>query len=323
VSRPGDVPLTLAISDYDHVRDLVDGRVRVDGVDLTCLTLPVEEIFFRFTQFREWEVSELSLAKYCALRSRGDDSLRAIPVFPSRVFRHSAFFVRPDGPVDDPGALRGGRIGIPEWTVTATVYGRGILAHEHGVGLRDVTWVQGGTNEPGRIETLAVDLPDGVTVEHVADRSLNDLLLAGELDAILAPHPPLAATDGSGRAVHLFADPRAVEQASLQRTGVWPIMHVIVLRADVDDAHPWIAANLLRAFSEARDGSLARVRDANVSRFPVMWRPAADDGWPYGVEPNRTTLAAFLGFAHEQGVCARPMEPDELFPERLRATFRV
>jgi 4,5-dihydroxyphthalate decarboxylase len=315
------VPLTLAVSDYDHVRDLVDGRVPVAGADLTCLTLDVEEIFFRFTQFREWDVSELSLAKYCALRSRGDDSLRGIPVFPSRVFRHSAFFVRPDGPVDDPGGLRGGRIGIPEWTVTATVYGRAILAHEYGVGLGDVTWVQGGTNQPGRIETLEVELPAGVTVERVADRSLNDLLLAGEIDAILAPHPPLAFSDG--RIVHLFSDVRSVEEAAFRRTGVFPIMHLIVLRADVDDAHPWLAANLVTAFAQARDRSVARVHDANASRFPVMWRPRGDDGWPYGVEPNRTTLDAFLGFAHEQGVCARRMDPDALFAERARATFRV
>jgi 4,5-dihydroxyphthalate decarboxylase len=312
----------MAVSEYDHVRDVVDGRVEVDGVDLTCLTLPVEEIFFRFTKFREWEISELSLAKYCALRSRGDDSLRGIPVFPSRVFRHSALFVRPDGPVDAPEALRGGRVGIPEWTVTATVYGRGILEHEYGVGLRDVTWVQGGTNEPGRAETLEVELPAGVTVERVADRSLNDLLLVGELDAILAPHPPTAATDGSGRIVRLFGDPRAVEEASYRRTGVFPIMHLIVLRADVDDAHPWLAASLVKAFSEARDRSLARLLDANASRFPVMWRPE-EAAWPYGIEPNRTTLEAFLRFAHEQGVCARALAPEELFSERSRAAFRV
>jgi 4,5-dihydroxyphthalate decarboxylase len=321
VSRPGNVPLTLAVSDYDHVRDLADGRVPVDGVDLTVLTLPVEEIFFRFTKFREWEVSELSLGKYVALRSRGDDSVRGIPVFPSRVFRHSAFFVRPDGPVDDPAALRGGRIGIPEWTVTATIYGRGILEHEYGLGLRDVTWVQGGTNEPGRAETLELELPEGVRVERVADRSLNDLLLAGELDAILAPHPPVGSADG--RLVRLFSDARAAEQAAFARTGVWPIMHLVVLRADVDDAHPWLAGSLTKAFSEARDRSVARVHDANASRFPVMWRPAGDDGWPYGIEPNRTTLEAFLRFAHEQGVCAREMEPEELFPERLQASFRI
>jgi 4,5-dihydroxyphthalate decarboxylase len=319
MSARANVRLTMALSDYDHVRDLVDGRVGVAGVDLTCLTLPVEEIFFRFTRFREWEVSELSLAKYCALRSRGDDSLYGIPVFPSRVFRHSAFFVRPDGPVDDPRALR--RIGIPEWTVTATVYGRGILEHEYGVALRDVTWVQGGVNEPGRIETLAVELPDGVRVEREAERSLNDLLLAGEVDAILAPHPPWGFGDGS--LVRLFSDAPAVEAAAYERTGVFPIMHLVVLRRDVHEAHPWIAANLVKAFAEARDRSVARALDPNASRFPLVWPLHRPVEWPYGVEPNRTTLETFLRYAFEQGVCERPLEPEELFDEAVRVGFRV
>ncbi|MBO0690859.1 MAG: 4,5-dihydroxyphthalate decarboxylase, partial [Candidatus Dormibacteraeota bacterium] len=162
--------LTLAINDYDHVRDLVSGAVPVEGVDLTCLSYSVEEIFFRFTLHREWHVSELSLAKYCALRAAGDTSLVAIPVFPSRSFRHSAIFVRADGPVDDPRALAGARIGVPEWTQTATVYVRGLLAETYGVSLTGVEWVQGGTNEPGRIEGVAVDLPDGVRVTRVHDR---------------------------------------------------------------------------------------------------------------------------------------------------------
>jgi 4,5-dihydroxyphthalate decarboxylase len=326
------LPLTLAVSEYDHVRDLVDGRVAVEGVDLRALTLPVEELFFRFTQFREWDVSELSMGKYCALRSRGDDSLRAIPVFPSRMFRHSAIYVRPDGPVDDPGALRGGRIGIPEWTVTATIYGRALLEHEYGVALRDVRWVQGGTNEPGRIETMPLELPDGVRVERVADASLTDLLLAGELDAILAPHPPRALTDGTGRIVRLFSDPVAVERAAYAATGVFPIMHVIVLRAEIDEAHPWVAGNLVSAFAEARDRSLARILDVNASRLPVPWGPpqAANalealggEPWPYGLEPNRTTLDAFLGYAYEQGVCATRLAPEDLFDARVHATFRV
>jgi 4,5-dihydroxyphthalate decarboxylase len=308
------VALTLATNDYDHLRDLDP-----QGIDLTRLILPVEEIFYRFTRFREWEVSELSLAKYCALRSRGDDSLYGLPVFPSRVFRHSAFFVRPDGPVDDPGALR--RIGIPEWTVTATVWGRGILEHEYGVGLRDVTWVQGGVNEPGRIETLAVDLPDGVRVEREAERSLGDLLLAGELDAILAPHPPDAFADG--RLVRLFSDAAGVEADYHRRTGIFPIMHVIALRADVHAAHPWVAGNLVRAFAAARDRSVARLRDPNVSHFPLPWPVAGAPDWPYGVAENRETLATFLRYAHEQGVCARPLAPEDLFAEAVRTEFRV
>jgi 4,5-dihydroxyphthalate decarboxylase len=331
-SDRSNVRLTMALSDYDHVRDLVSGRVPVAGVDLTCLTFEVEEIFFRFTRHREWEVSELSLAKYCALRGRDDDSVVAIPVFPSRSFRHAALYVRPDGPVDDPGALRGGRIGIPEWTITAVVWGRGVLAEEHGVALTDVEWVQGGTNEPGRIETLAVEVPDGVRVRAVPDAALNDLLIAGELDAILAPHAPDGFTDGSGRIVRLFSDHRAVEEDYYRRTGVFPIMHVVVLRADVHAAHPWIAGNLVTAFTEAKERSLQRALDTNAPSFPVPWGPAharwttelfGADPWPYGIDANRVTLDAFLRFAHEQGVCARRLDVEKLFAPEVREAFRV
>ena len=186
------LPLTLAVHDYDHVRDLASGVVGVEGVSLTVLHHPVEEIFFRFTRFREWDVSELSLAKYCSLRAAGERSLVAIPVFTSRAFRHSAIFVRDDGPVDDPAALSGARIGVPEWTQTATVYARGVLAHEFGVALTDVNWVQAGTNEPGRSEGVAVTLPEGVSLTPMPERTLNELLLGGEIDALIAAHPTIS-----------------------------------------------------------------------------------------------------------------------------------
>src|SRR5512132_3884195 len=179
---PHLVPIALAVNDYDHVRDLASGAVPVEAIRLTCVHHPVEEIFFRFTHHREWEVSELSLAKYSSLRAAGDESLIGIPAFTSRSFRHSAIFVREDGPLDDPRALR--RIGVPEWTQTATVYARGLLEHEFGVPLTDVEWVQAGTNEPGRTEGVSVELPEGVTVTPVPDRTLNDMLLEGELDAV-------------------------------------------------------------------------------------------------------------------------------------------
>lgn len=324
--------LTLALSDSDHVRDLVTGAVPVEGIDLTCLTYEVEEIFFRFTRYREWDVGELSMGKFTALRAAGDTSVVGIPVFTSRAFRHSALYVRSDGPRDDPGALRGRRIGIPEWTVTATIYGRDLLAKEYDVALADVEWVQGGTNEPGRVETLPVSVPAGVRVVPEAQRSLNALLLAGEIDAILAPHPPDGFTDGSGRLVRLFSDPVAVERAYLQRTGIFPIMHVVVIRGEVYAEHRWIAANLLTAFSAAKDRALRRALDTNAPRVPIPWANAhaqeiADaldgDPWPYGIDANRTTLAAFLEMGVEQGVCARRLEPDELFVPEVQTAFRI
>jgi len=326
------VALTLAINEYDHVRDLATGVVPVEGVTLTCLYHPVEEIFFRFPRYREWDVSELSLAKYASLRAAGDDSLVAIPVFPSRAFRHSAIFVRADGPVDNPSALAGSRIGMPEWTVTATVYARGLLTHEFGVALNAVTWIQAGTNQPGRTEGVAVSPPDGVTVTALPDRTLNELLLAGEIDAIIAPHPPAEFESGSGRIVRLFSDYRAVEESYYRRTGVFPIMHVVALRAKVHAEHPWIAMNLCTAFAEAKRLSQERALDANAPRFPVPWAPAnaqraaeifGNDFWPYGIEPNRPTLATFLDYAFEQGVCARRMTPEELFVREVQNSYKI
>jgi 4,5-dihydroxyphthalate decarboxylase len=326
------LPLTLAINDYDHVRDLASGRVRPEGIDLTCLTLPVEEIFYRFTAFREWDVSELSLAKYTSLIGGGDSSLTAVPVFPSRVFRHSAIYVLEGGPVRRPADLRGARVGLPEWVVTAGVYARATLAHEYDVPLETIAWYQGGLEEPGREELVSPRLPPGISLTLVPDRTLVDMLLARDLDAIIAPRPPARFRDPSSRIVRLFPDFRAVEAASFRATGIFPIMHVVAIKRDVYDAHPWIAPNLVAAFEQAKRRSFDRLADVSASLLPIPWSfdtlPQAqallgDDPWPYGVAANRVTLSAFLTFAFEQGVCARKLEPEELFPASVQRAHRV
>ncbi len=315
------VPLTLAVGDYDHVRGL-----EVEGVALRVLHLPVEEVFFRFTRFREWEASELSFARYAALRASGDDSLTAIPVFPSRAFRHGALYVREGSALRAPEDLAGRRVGVPEWAQTATVWVRGLLAHRHGVDLRSVRWAQGGVNEPGRREGVPLALPPGIAVEPVADRSLTELLLAGELDAVISARPPVAL--GAG-VVRLLPDHVAHEERYLRDTGIFPIMHVVALRADVHARHPWIARNLMTAFRRARDRSLERLLDVTASHVPLPWAAErarsvlGDDLWPYGVEPNRAALEAFLAYAHEQGVCARRLAPEELFAPQALAEHRV
>jgi 4,5-dihydroxyphthalate decarboxylase len=326
ISGRENVHLTLAINDYDHVRDLVTGAVAVEGIDLTCLTLSVEEIFWRFSRHREWEVSEMSLAKYCALRAGGDDSITAIPVFPSRSFRHSAIFIREDGPLDDPAALAGARIGVPEWTQTATVWARGLLQHQYGIDLTGVRWVRGGTNEPGRVEGIKLDLPERFDVSNESERSLNDLLLAGEIAALICPHPPDEFERRSGRVVRLFSDYRTVEEGYFRETGIFPPMHVIALRSDAVAEHPWIAMNLFEAFTEAKRRGVARAIDPNTPRYPVPWSFAnahraeelmGEDLWPYGIEPNRVALDAFLEMAYEQGVCKRRLQPEELFAPQV------
>ena len=324
--------LTLSVNESDQVRDLVLGRIPVQGIELTTLALPVEEIFFRFTRFREWDISELSLAKFAHLRASGDESLVAIPAFTSRAFRHSAIFVRADGSITDPEQLRGRRIGIPEWTQTATVYARGVLAHDYGVALDSVEWIQAGTNQPGRSEGVVVQPPHGVTITAVPERTLNDMLIDGSIDAVIAAHPPNEAKRAGGRIVRLFDDFEDVEEAYFRRTGIFPIMHLVAIRRDVFDAHRWIAVELLKAFEEAKQRSIARMVDPNAPLTPIPWGWAraqraqslmGADFWPYGLEPNRRTLETFLQFAHEQAVCARPLKPEELFVDEVQAAFRV
>lgn len=317
-----DLALTIAVSDYDHVRDFASGRIRAEGIDATVLTLPIEEIFSRFVKYREWHVSEISAAKYVALRSRGDDSLSAIPVFPSRAFRHSCIYVRGDSKIRRPEDLRGARVGYPEWAQTAGIYARALLVHEYGVPLSDIDWRQAGVAQPGRREKVALDLPDGVRVTSVPDKSLNEMLLSGELDAVITAHPLPAFMEGDGQVVRLFTDYREVERDYWQRTGIFPIMHFVVIRRDVLQDHPWVAANLQRAFEEAKRRSVARMLDPQASRVPIAWATHAaetaaemfgGDPFPYGVEANRPTLENFLRYAEEQGVIDRSLSVDELF----------
>jgi 4,5-dihydroxyphthalate decarboxylase len=323
--------LTMAMSGYDHVRDLATGDVRVEGVELTSLTLPAEEIFYRFLRYREWHVSELSFAKYVALRAAGDDTLQAIPVFPSRACRHSSIFVRPDGP-RSPRQLAGARIGVPEWAQTAAVYTRALLVHEWGIPLRDVDWVQAGVNQPGRQEKVQLQLPDGVTLSQMPDRSLDKMLRAGEVDAVFSAHPPASFERGEPGIVRLFPDYEPAEREYVARTGIFPIMHVVVIRADVLDRAPWAAPNLYTAFTAAKEASLGRLAEMTASRVPLPWVPArvaemrqliGPDPWPYGVEPNRVTLEAFARYAHEQGVASRRLEPEDLFVPQVLGQYRV
>jgi 4,5-dihydroxyphthalate decarboxylase len=310
--------LSVAVGSYDHVRDLTTGRVPIEGLDPTFIELPVEQILQRFVRYREWEVSEFSLAQYVALRSRGDTSLIAIPVFPSRMFRHGSVFVRA-GTIDRFPDLRGRRIGVPEWVQTAGVWVRGILEREHGVTPDSVEWVQAGLDEPGRRESVQSSLPDGVRLERRPDASLSEMLRSGEIDALISARAPRS---DDGRIVRLLADHVAAERAWWRRTRIYPIMHVMVLRADVYAAAPWCAANLLAAFDEARLRSVRRLLGTTVSHIAVPWLPELltelTDGdplgwWAYGVEPNRPTLQAFLDFAVDQGVAQAPMSVEELF----------
>jgi len=304
--------LSLALSPYEHVRDL-----RPQGIELTLLDLPIEEIFYRFTRFREWAASEMSFGKVISLMSEPRPEIICVPVFLSRVFRHSAIYVRPG--IKTPKDLEGRRVGIPEWAQTAGIYVRGMLQHEYGVDLARIAWFQAGVREPGRVEKVQLRLPEKVTITSLPGRTLVEMLEKGDLDAVISAREVPGA--------RLFQDYRSAEADYWKRTRIFPIMHVLALRRDVYERDRWIAMNLFKAFEEAKQRSLARVSEFGLSHLPVPWVPdhvrqwralAGEDFWPYGIEPNRPTLEAFLQYGFEQGVATRRLKVEELFaPETL------
>lgn len=318
--------LSLATLRYDHVSDLITGQVRAEGITLNHLELTYHDILLRGVMFKDFDVAEFSMAKYASLRASGDDSLIAIPVFPNRVTRHSSIYVMEGGPIKTPADLAGRRIGLPEWAQTATLYARGLLSHYYGVDLRSIDWIQAGQDEPGRTEKVALSLPPGFRLTAVPERSLSEMLPAGDLDAAICAMPP------KSYGVHpkvrrLFENYLEVEQNYVRETKIFPIMHTIVIRKDVLERSPWVAANLFAAFEEAKRRSVARAMSFGASMFPIAWTPEyatrakeiiGDDIFPYGIEKNRVTLEAFLDYAYEQGVCARRLAIEELFaPQTL------
>jgi 4,5-dihydroxyphthalate decarboxylase len=314
-----DIDLTLGIFDYDHVRDLTTGRLKPEGINLTCLQMAPAETFGRFLAHQDWDVSELSFGNACAAVDRGDAPFVLIPVFPSRVFRISAIFIRADGDIAKPEDLAGKRVGQPKWTQSATIYARGWLTDTVGIPLADIKWFQ--------MAAASFELPGGATLTDIPGGSLTELLLAGELDAIIAARPPPAFLDGDPRIARLVPDYRAAEEAYFDHTGIFPIMHAIVIRRETYDAHRWIARNLFDAFDHAKNNSVRRLHEFDASQIAVPWMPDIAKGitsrffpngdyWPYGIEQNRTTLEAFLKYCFDQGVTRRHLAPDDLFVEQ-------
>jgi 4,5-dihydroxyphthalate decarboxylase len=311
--------VAVAVGDYDHTRDLIIGTVAVDGVEVVAVPRP-EDIFARALE-GEFDASEMSMAVVSNLVSRGDDRFVTLPVFPARSFRHGAIYTHADGP-QRPEDLGGARIGIPVWAQTAGIVVRGFLAARHGVDLTSITWVRAGVDESGREEP--VDFDHGpYRILSEPGRTLDELLLSREVDAVISARPPACIERRDPRVRRLFADPEAEERAYYRETGIFPIMHVLVIRRDALARRPTLAAELTEAFTVAKDASLRRAAQATVPSYPLPWaaihaRDArdllGDDFWPYGIDANRATLSGFLRDAHAQRVTDRPLEPDELLP---------
>lgn len=315
--------LSLACCDYDRCRAIFDGRARVDGCDLITTAIEPEEAFHRAFQGQEFDVTELSLSSYTMLVSRGESPYVGIPAFVSRLFRHSGIYIRTDRGIDHPSKLAGKTIGLPEYQITATVWIRGILQDEYGVNVEDVAWRQGGLEDAGRQERAQLALPANIDLKPIpSDRTLSDMLETGDIDGLISARAPSCYLNGAPNVDRLFPDFKTVEKDYFRRTGIFPIMHVIGIRKSILERHPWVAVNLLKAFMEAKDhvlyelsqiGHLFSSLPWSVAEFAETTKLMGADFWPYGVEPNRTCLEAFLRYHHRQGLSKRQVAVDELF----------
>jgi len=325
--------LSLACWNYDRTRALMDGSVRPEGIELTCLNLPVEETFFRMLRHQEFDAAEMSLSSYAVSMFREPRPFVAIPVFPSRFFRHSCIYINANAGIREPKDLIGKRVGTPEYQMTAPVWIRGILSEHYGVAVDSVTYCTGGLEEPGRSEKLKLDLSPRIRVKPIGEaQTLSVMLASGEIDALHTARMPSTFLNGSGTVRRLFENYQEVEQRYYRDTKIFPIMHTVVIRRDVYEKNRWVAQALYKAFAAAKQRACEDLYVTAALKTMLPWLTAhveqtralmGDDHWPYGFEPNRQTLATFLRYHHESGLSKRPLEPDELFAAETMDAFKV
>lgn len=322
--------LTFGCWDYDRMVPIMDGRIQSEGIDLNFLNMSVEETFFRMLRHKEFDVAEMSLSSYVVSLFTPERPFVAIPVFPSRVFRHASIYVNADSGIREPGDLAGKRIGCPEYQLTAVVWIRGIMQDEYGVPVDGVRYFTGGEEAPNRDEKLKLDLPPNISVTPIGPgKTLAQMLHDGEIDALYSARKPSTYTGPGGRVVRLFEDFVDVEKGYFRRTGIFPIMHTIVMRRALYERDPWVGQSLLKAFSKSKDIAMQSLSETAASKAMLPWltahfeearREMGEDYWPYGFEKNRDTLDTFLRYSHEQGLAKSRLCAQELFaPETLEA----
>ena len=325
--------ITLACWDYDRTRALESGNVQVEGVDLTYLPLRVEETFWRMLRYQEFDAAEMSFGSYLLSRDRGQPRFVAIPVFPSRAFRHSCIYVNTDAGIREPKDLIGRRVGVPEYQITMAIWARGILQHEYGLAPRQMRWFTGGEERPGRIDKVKHDLPEGVSIESIGpDKTLSSMLELGEIDAMISAHMPSPFVRRSPKVGRLIPNFPNVEKDYYRRTKIFPIMHAIVLRAEVYERFPWVAQSLYKAFAEAKKICQESMYEFSALKYMLAWSIAemeeereifGADPWPYGLEPNRHVLETLVQYTHEQGLIKKKPEVDSLFAPNTLEEFRI
>ncbi|HKA70903.1 MAG TPA: ABC transporter substrate-binding protein [Xanthobacteraceae bacterium] len=323
--------LSVAVGDYDRTRPLIDGSVSIDGVDPVYMTLAPEEIFFRAFRNAEFDVCELSLSSSTVKLAQGQFPYVGVPAFVSRAFRHTSIYVRTDR-IKRPEDLRGRKVGLPEYQLTANVWARALLEDDYGVKPSDIHWIRGGIEEPGRPEKITVKLPAGVRLDNAPDgATISQLLADGEIDGFIAPRPPTLGK-AHPHIGWLFADPTAAAKDYFQRTGIFPIMHMTGVRRELAERHPWLPAAVLKAFEQAKALALAKLADTSATKVTLPFveeqlkaarELMGQDFWSYGVAPNRKTLETFLRHHHGQGLSSRQLGVEELFHPSTYETFKL
>jgi 4,5-dihydroxyphthalate decarboxylase len=324
--------LSVAMGDYDRTRALLDGRVQIDGVDPVYMTLYPEEMFFRAMRSQDFDICELSFSSYMVKTAQNTCPYVAVPVFLSRAFRHTSIYVRKDR-IHKPEDLKGRRIGLPEYQLSAHVWARAILQDDHGVHPEDVTWVRGGIETPGRPEKIALKLPAGVQLENAPEgTTISELLDRGEIDGFMAPRPPSAQALSNPAVGWLYDDPTAAAKDYFKRTGIFPIMHVVGVRKTLCEEHPWLPMAVFKAFNQAKGAALEALSDTSATKVTLPFveeqlkaarETMGQDFWSYGVAANRATLDAFLRHHHAQGLSQKRMQIEEIFHPATYETYAI
>lgn len=325
--------LTFACWDYDRTRALADGSVQPEGIELVYLSQPVEETFFRMLRYREFDCSEMSLSSYVASLNAEEPPFIAIPVFPSRFFRHSCIFVSANSGIRKPADLKGRRVGVPEYQMTAPVWIRGILSDDYGVSVTDVEHLSGGEEQPGRDEKIRLDLPPSIRVRPIGPaQTLSHMIAEGEIDALVTARAPSTFHTQPDRVRRLFPAFVEEEKAYYRRTGIFPIMHTVVIRRDVYRANPWVAQSLYKACAAAKAKAVELYRQTAAMPAMLPWlvahleearREMGEDWWPYGFAPNQHVLDTFLRYHHEQGLSKRRFAAADLFARETLEGYKV
>jgi 4,5-dihydroxyphthalate decarboxylase len=325
-----NIPITIACTDVDRVAAIKDGKVGVDGCDVSYFSLEPEEAFFRAFRNQEFDVTELSFSSYLLSTSKNSCPYIAVPAFLSRVFRHSGIYIRTDRGIKSPADLKGKLVGCPEYQLTALVWIRGMLKDEYNIEASDIRWRSGGQEEPGRDERTPLILTNGVELKPIPeDATLCDMLVKGELDAIFTARTPSCFSRGAASVGRLFPNYRDEEKKYFKKTGLFPIMHVIAIRKQLVEQYPWLALNVYKAFCRAKDLALEQVREVGWASATLPWCYAealetielmGKDYWKYGVAENKRDIEAMARYSYEQGLAVRKLTAEDLF---ARSTLEI